>query len=94
MRHTGKTTRLVDEAIQYLFTHGTLWILPDSALNNPKGYTESIIGSPQNKRECLLHFIDDSQRYLIEVLKRRLSFEHSTKVNVIYSSIVKFTINE
>lgn len=79
MRQSGKTTRLVDAAVQYLFEHGSIRILQNSEIYNPyfmRGYKPEQV-------DMFLKFIDPdarpdngAQRYFIEALTRRLATEH------------------
>ena len=79
MRQTGKTTRLVDYAVQYLFTHGHIRVLTNSEIYNPnfmKGFRPEQV-------DMFLKFIDPdsmpenkAQHYFIEALDRRLATEH------------------
>ena len=76
MRHTGKTTRLVDEAVQYLFEHGSIRILTNSGIYNPifmRGFRPEQV-------DMFLKFIDQDSRpdnnvqdHFIEMLNRRLT---------------------
>ena len=75
MRRLGRTTRLVDNAIQTLFQEGEIFI-PDSSWleSNGRGFTKEEI----EKRNL---FIDVegtgfSQKYFLRRLMRRLNAEH------------------
>jgi len=79
MRQTGKTTRLVDEAVQYLFAHGSIRILTNSEIYNPN----FMRGFKVPEVDMFLKFIDpdnrsdnSAQRYFIDMLNRRLATEH------------------
>lgn len=80
MRKTGKTTRLVDEAIQKLFNEGVVRI-PKTTLNNfDRGYDVEFIKSMVSE-DNLQH-----NKHLISVLQRRLSIEHSDLFyNIVYN---------
>lgn len=79
MRQSGKTTRLVDAAVQHLFKHGSIKILTNSEVfdkNSLRGYEPEQV-------YMLLKFIDPdtrpdnrAQQYFIEALDRRLATEH------------------
>jgi hypothetical protein len=83
MRHTGKTTRLVDAAVQYLFEHGSIRILINSEIYNPN----FMRGFRPEQVDAFLIFIDPdsrpdnkAQHHFIEMLNRRLATEHSGSV--------------
>lgn len=79
MRQTGKTTRLVDAAVQYLFEHGSIRILTNSEIYNPN----FIRGFRPEQVDMFLKFIDPDARpdnkaqyHFIDMLNRRLATEH------------------
>lgn len=79
MRQSGKTTRLVDAAVQYLFKHGSIRILTNSEIYNPN----AMKGFRPEQVDMFLKFIDPDTRpdnraqlYFIEALDRRLATEH------------------
>ena len=79
MRQTGKTTRLVDYAVQYLFSHGHIRVLSNHEIYNPN----FMKGFKLEQVDMFLKFIDPdstpdnaAQRYFIETLNRRLANEH------------------
>lgn len=79
MRQSGKTTRLVDEAVQYLFAHGSIRILTNSEIYNPN----FMRGFRPEQVDVFLKFIDPdtrpdnkAQRHFIDMLNRRLAIEH------------------
>lgn len=79
MRQSGKTTRLVDAAVQYLFEHGYIKILTNFEIFNQK----FMRGYRPEQVDMFLRFIDPdtrpdnrAQQYFIEALDRRLASEH------------------
>ena len=79
MRQSGKTTRLVDAAVQYLFAHGSIRILTNSEIYNPN----FMRGFRPEQVDMFLKFIDpdtrrdnSAQRYFIDMLNKRLAIEH------------------
>lgn len=79
MRQTGKTTRLVDAAVQYLFKHGSIRILTNSEIFN----RNFMRGFKPEQVDMFLTFIDPdtkpdnrAQQYFIEAFDRRLATEH------------------
>jgi len=69
MRQTGKTTRLVDIAIQHLFKTGNLKIYE---VHHGRSDFNDVDATQSNKANI----------YFIESILRRLSFEHPETVNV------------
>ena len=74
-RRTGKTTRLVDKAIQRIFTVGYLMIPKEPFKINPLVGRGTTI---QDSKE----FVDNEgnsrcQKHLIDTIKKRLELEHS-----------------
>ncbi len=83
MRQSGKTTRLVDAAVQYLFEHGSIRILTNSEIFNPN----FMRGSRPEQVDVFLKFIDPDTRpdnkaqyYFIDMLNRRLATEHGGSI--------------
>ena len=79
MRATGKTTRLVDEAIQHLFKYGYVRILLNHEIMDPNFYR----GFTNEQILDLKRFIDPdfrdnnhAQLYLIGKIKDRIINEH------------------
>ena len=82
-RGTGKTTRLIDEAVQHLFEHGYIRILLNHEIFNDnfyKGYTEE-------QQLSLVKFIDQdalldnrAQLHFLTALSSRLAYEHGYAV--------------
>jgi len=92
MRQTGKTTRLVDEAVQYLFEHGSIRILTNSEIYNPN----FMRGFRPEQVDTFLKFIDQDSRpdnkaqyNFIDMLNRRLATEHSGSVERINNTEFK-----
>ena len=78
-RRTGKTTRLIDEAIQYLFKNQTLYLFTDIGLSTstpsvPK--EERVFIDPDYRRG------NGAQRDFIHRVLQRLKIEHSRSVTV------------
>jgi hypothetical protein len=83
MRRSGKTTRLIDEAVQHLFEHGYIRILLNHEIFNDnfyKGYTKE-------QQLPLVKFIDQdalpdnlAQLHFLTALSSRLAYEHSYTV--------------
>ena len=81
MRRSGKTTRLIDEAVQLLFEHGEITILNNYKLFNRR--SEWKRGLTDKQIELRLKLVDydarednQAQYYFIDGLKRRLYNEH------------------
>jgi hypothetical protein len=92
MRQTGKTTRLVDAAVQYLFEHGSIRILTNSEIYNPN----FIRGFKAPQVDMFLKFIDPDARpdnkaqyHFIDMLNKRLATEHSGSVERINNTEFK-----
>lgn len=98
MRHTGKTTRLVDEAIQYLFTYGRILIPTKGYIHSP----EALRGLTQSEKECIVHFIDpdsspenNAQTHFIVTFRRRLYGEHDReKIIEKKRDVISFSIKQ
>lgn len=93
MRQSGKTTRLVDYAIQYLFKYGSIRILTNSEIYNPN----FMRGFRPEQVDMFLRFIDPdstpdnkAQHYFIETLNRRLATEHGGSTERI--SVTEFIV--
>lgn len=74
-RRTGKTTRLVDKAIQRVFSVGYLMIPKEPLKINPLRGLGTTIQDPKE-------FVDNEgssrcQKYLADTIKKRLEAEHS-----------------
>jgi len=74
MRRSGKTTRLIDDAIQYLFTNKTLFIETSSGLSRGES-------SKMPNMDVKFDNVGDSkfflaQKYFIQRLLERLNNEH------------------
>lgn len=83
MRATGKTTLLIDRAIQELFTKGEIWVPRKHQIKERwRGYSEEHI-----KR--MTEFVDpdhepgnECQAYFITRLQNRLFNEHSGRFTI------------
>lgn len=93
MRRSGKTTRLVDEAVQHLFKEGSIRILLNHEIFNPHFFD----GYSKKQIEDLQKFIDEdvregncAQLYFLKTLTYRLKYEHNGSVKMI--SRTKFKV--
>lgn len=83
MRRSGKTTRLIDQAVQHLFEHGYIRILMNSEI-----YREDFYRSFKPEQiEHFKKFIDPdatpdnrAQIHFVEALSHRLAYEHGNAV--------------
>jgi hypothetical protein len=83
MRQSGKTTRLVDTAVQYLFIYGHIRVLTSHEIHN-KNFMRCF--KPE-QIDMFLKFIDEDHRpdnkaqfYFIQTLNKRLANEHHRSV--------------
>jgi len=83
MRQSGKTTRLVDAAVQYLFIYGHLRVLMHHEIQDEN----FMRGFKPEQIDMFLKFIDPdhtednkAQFYFIQTLNKRLATEHSGSV--------------
>ena len=83
MRRSGKTTRLIDEAIQHLFEHGYIRILMNSEIYREDFYR----GFKPEQIEHFKKFIDPdtlpdnrAQLHFLTALSSRLAYEHGYAV--------------
>jgi hypothetical protein len=79
MRRSGKTTRLVDEAVQYLFRRGVIEFIPPGEVLD----LNYVIGRLEIDKQMLLKFVDtdayetpNAQDFFINQFCKRLSIEH------------------
>ena len=86
MRQSGKTTRLVDDAVQYLFIHGHIRVLRNPEIYNP----DFMRGFRPEQVDMFLRFIypdsrpdNQAQHHFIKMLERRLMTEHLGSVEQI-----------
>ena len=86
MRATGHTTRLIDKAVQMLFTLGEIWVFNQGTLDH---MGEALIGMSPRQMEIVwqLRDIDSSpgnlaQHNFIEGLVRRLRVEHDRWIRI------------
>lgn len=93
MRQSGKTTRLVDKAVQYLFTYGYIRVLMNHEIHNEN----FMRGFKPEQIDMFLKFIDSdstpdnkAQHYFIETLNRRLATEHGGSTERI--SVTEFIV--
>lgn len=72
-RRSGKTTRLIDEAIQYLFKNKTLYLFTDIGLSSTPSVTKekTVFIDPDHR------FGNNAQRDFIHRILRRLEIEHA-----------------
>jgi hypothetical protein len=84
MRGTGKTTRLIDEAVQHLFEHGYIRIVMNSEIYREDFYR----GFTSKQIEHFKKFIDPdacpdnrAQLHFVEALAARLYYEHGYVVD-------------
>jgi len=83
MRRSGKTTRLIDEAVQHLFKHGYIRILMNNEI-----YREDFYRTFKPEQiEHFKKFIDPdstpdnrAQIHFVEALSHRLAYEHGNAV--------------
>jgi hypothetical protein len=83
MRRSGKTTRLIDQAVQHLFEHGYIRILLNHEIFSDvldKRYTKE-------QQLFLVRFIDQdalpdnrAQLHFLQALSSRLAYEHGYSV--------------
>ena len=99
MRRTGKTTRLVNEAIEYIFKNGELVVFNQHQIN--KFEKEGARGQTKEFVDCAMRFIDvDSntrapsiQQYFIDKLRSRLEIEHQGSFEVDeFSNATRFKV--
>ena len=83
MRRSGKTTRLIDEAVQHLFEHGYIRIPMNSEIYREDFYR----GFRSEQIEYFKKFIDPdalpgnrAQLYFLQALSSRLAYEHGYAV--------------
>ena len=92
MRRTGKTTRLIDEAIQYLFKNKTLYLFTDIGISTstPSVPKEEIVFiDPDHRRG------NNAQRDFIYRVLGRLEIEHKNCVTIKKEPyFLKITINK
>ena len=73
MRCSGQTTRLIDEAIQYLFTNGKIYLLKKTALNKANYFLpekEKLFVDPDHRMS------NQAQQNFIYRVMKRLESEH------------------
>ena len=75
MRRTGKTTRLIDAAVQTLFTTGFIYIPTKSQLLNKVNPLKRIM-RVKNINDSQVFYDLDEQNHFYKCLKRRLYTEH------------------
>jgi len=88
MRRSGQTTRLIDEAIQYLFTKGQVYLLKKTALSKANYFLpekEKLFVDPDHK------MANQAQNDFIYLMMKRLEFEHERSFKII--SITKDVIH-
>lgn len=88
MRASGQTTRLIDEAIQYLFTKGQIYLLKKTALSKANYFLpekEKLFVDPDHK------MANQAQNDFIYQMMKRLEFEHERSFKTI--SITKDVIH-
>jgi len=81
MRRTGKTTRLIDEAVQMLFNDGEITVLNnyqlfDKAEKWKRGFKDEQINARLRLIDPDARKDNKAQFYFYEALKRRLYTEH------------------
>lgn len=83
MRRSGKTTRLIDQAVQHLFEHGYIRVLMNSEIYREDFYR----GFKTEQIEHFKKFIDPdstpgnrAQLHFLEALSYRLAYEHGNAV--------------
>ena len=83
MRRSGKTTRLIDKAVQHLFEHGYIRIVMNSNIYREDFYR----GFTPKQIEHFKKFIDPdacpdnkAQLHFVEALSARLAYEHGNTV--------------
>jgi hypothetical protein len=93
MRKSGKTTRLIDEAVQHLFEHGYIRILLNHEIFNENFYR----GFRQEQIINFKKFIDPdtqpgnlAQIFFLTALAARLDYEHGYVVDRI--SMTEFKV--
>jgi hypothetical protein len=91
MRASGQTTRLIDEAIQYLFTKGQIYLLKKTALSKANYFLpekEKLFVDPDHKGNNI------AQNNFIYRVMKRLEFEHSEshKIKTISKDYIHVTI--
>ena len=92
MRRSGKTTRLIDEAVQHLFEHGYIRILMNSEIYREEFYRRFKPEQINNFKK----FIDPdslpgnrAQIHFLEALSHRLAYEHGYAVERISATEFK-----
>lgn len=93
MRRSGQTTRLIDKAIQELFTKGKLYLVKKSALNRSNSIvpnTNSLFVDPDHKMS------NQAQQEFIYRTLKRLEIEHckSHKINTMSKDYIYISSNE
>jgi hypothetical protein len=93
MRRSGKTTRLIDEAVQHLFEHGYIRILLNHQIFNENFYRSYT----KEQQLPLVKFIDQdalpdnrAQLHFLQALAARLDYEHGYVVDRI--SMTEFKV--
>ena len=74
MRRTGKTTRLIDQAIQSLFNNGQLYLLRKHAVGNFRNIIKNgstLFVDPDHKMSNM------AQNEFVYRVMKRLEFEHT-----------------
>lgn len=91
MRRSGQTTRLIDQAIQHLFTNRQLYLLKKSALSKANYFLpekETLFVDPDHK------MCNQAQQNFIYRVMKRLESEHlgSHKIKTISKDYIHVVI--
>lgn len=93
MRRSGQTTRLIDQAIQYLFTNGQIYLLKKTALSKSSYFLpekEKLFVDPDHK------MANQAQYDFIYHTMKRLEYEHerSFKIHSITKDLIHLKVKQ